>query len=169
MTRFSIVSQRSRVTVEVQSTLRRIDLESTRLGGEFEAILRDGRLEASAATGTFSVPALSVVSGNWLIDRDVKVMLEARKFPEIVGTLLEIKTAGDGGQYQLRGTLRLHGVTREVQGQATIVELTDRRAVISGEMKLDYTQFNLIPPKLLMLSVEPEVMIRGRVHAEFEP
>jgi hypothetical protein len=33
-------------------------------------------------------------------------------------------------------------------------------------MLLDFTLFNMAPPKLLMLRVEPEVAIRGRVYAE---
>ena len=166
MTRYSVVSRRSRVAVEVQSTLKRLELESSEISGEIEGEFRDGMLVPAGASASFSIPSTSLVSGNWLVDRDVKVMLEVRKFHAIGGDLIEAKTADGAGNYWVRGTLRLHGVAREVQGHASIVEMSDDHAVFEGAMTLDYTLFNLAPPKLLMLKVEPEVMIRGRVYAE---
>jgi polyisoprenoid-binding protein YceI len=166
MTRYAVVPDRSRVVVEVQSTLRQLELASSDLSGEVEAELRDGRLESAGARASFSLPSQSLVSGTWLIDRDVREMFEVRKFPEISGDLLEVKNTDDGDDYLVRGTLRLHGVSCEVEGRARIVEMSDHHAVFEGEMMLDYTRFNLKAPKLLMLRVEPEVMIRGHVHAE---
>lgn len=166
MTGYSIVSQRSRVAVEVQSTLQRLELVSSELTGAIEAEFLDGKLVSAGVTASLSVPLASFASGNWLIDRDVRAMFEARKFPEIAGEVSEVKTADGAGNYWIRGTLRLHGVGREVSGHAGIVEMSDHHAVFEGAMTLDYTQFNLAPPKLLMLRVEPEVVIRGRVYAE---
>jgi polyisoprenoid-binding protein YceI len=168
MTRYSIVSHRSRVAVEVDSTLRKLELVSTELTGGLEADFLDGRLEAAHVSAWFSVRTQSLESGSWLIDRDVRNMFEVRKFPEIGGELLEIKSGDEEHHYRLRGNLRLHGVTREVQGRAHLVEMGDHHAVFEGEMQLDFTQWNLTPPRLLMLRVEPEVVIRGRVHAERE-
>ena len=111
----------------------------------------------------------SLVSGNWLVDRDVRMMFEVRKFPEISVDVIEVKTADGTGNYWVRGNLRLHGVTREVSGHASLVEMSDDHAVFEGGMTLDYTLFNMSPPKLLMLKVEPEVMIRGRVYAQRQP
>src|SRR5262249_2965785 len=115
---------------------------------------------------SLSIPSGSLTSGNRLVDRDVTVMFETRKFPEIAGEVIEVKTADGTGNYWVRGNLRLHGVTREVSGRATIAEMSDHHAVVEGAMTLDYTQFNLTPPKLLMLRVQPEVEISGRVYAE---
>jgi polyisoprenoid-binding protein YceI len=166
MTRYSIVSHRSRVAVEVQSTLQRLELVSGELAGEIEAEFRDGLLAPAGAIASLAVPSASFGSGNWLIDRDVRVMFEVRKFPEISGEVIELKTADGTGNFWVRGHLSLHGVTREVSGRASVVETSENHAVIEGAMTLDYTLFNLIPPKLLMLKVEPEVEIRGRVYAE---
>ena len=166
MTRYSIVSHRSRVAVEVLSTLQRLELTSSEITGEIGAERSDGMLVPTGVTGSLSVPSTSLSSGHWLIDRDVRSMFETRKFPEISGELIEIKTADGTGNYWVRGNLSLHGVTREVSGRATVVELTDHHAVFEGAMTLDYTLFNLVPPKLLMLKVEPEVEISGRVYAE---
>lgn len=169
MTRYSVVSMRSRVVVEVQSTLQRLELESAQLSGEAEAELADGRFGPAGATAWFSLPSSSLASGNWLVDRDVRVMFEVRKFPEIRGDVTEVKPADGSGNYWVRGNLRLHGVTREVSGHASVVEMSDHHAVFEGAMTLDYTPFNLTPPKLLMLRVEPEVLIRGRIFAERQP
>jgi polyisoprenoid-binding protein YceI len=169
MTRYSIVSQRSRVAVEVQSTLQRLDLSSSEITGEVEAQFRDGRLVPAGVRASVSVPSASFVSGNWLVDRDVKVMFEARKFPDVDGEVLEVKASDEGDDYWVRGNLRLHGVLLEVSGRARVAEMSDHHAVFEGAMTLDYTQFNLVAPKLLMLRVEPEVVIRGRVYAEPKP
>jgi polyisoprenoid-binding protein YceI len=166
MTGFSVVPGRSRVEVVVQSTLRQLELVSSELSGEVEAEVRDGHIVPAGATAWFSIPSLSLMSGTWLIDRDVRTVFEVKKFPEIGGEVVEIKTADGNGNYWVRGNLRLHGVTREVQGHASIVEMSDDHAVFEGAMTLDYTLFNMEPPKLLMLRVEPEVQIRGRVYAE---
>jgi polyisoprenoid-binding protein YceI len=166
MTRYSIVSHRSRVAVEVQSTLQRLELVSSDVKGDVELELHDGKLVPAGLTASLSVPSSSLGSGTWLVDRDVRMMFESRKYPEIAGQVIEVKTADGGGNYWVRGNLRLHGVTREVSGQASVVEISDHHAVFEGAMTLDYTQFNLTPPKLLMLKVEPEVVIRGRVYAE---
>lgn len=169
MTRFSIVSHRSRVAVEVQSTLQRLEVVSSELTGEIEAEFYDGQLVVAGASGSLAVPSTSLMSGNWLIDRDVRVMLEVRKFPELGGEVIEIKTADGAGNFWVRGNLSLHGVTREVSGSASLIELSDHHVEFEAAMTLDYTLFNLTPPKLLMLKVEPEVQIRGRVYAERQP
>ena len=166
MTRYSIVSQRSRVAVEVQSTLQRLEVVSAQLSGEIEADVEDGRVVPASVKASFSLPAISLLSGNWLVDRDVRGMLESRKYPEISGEVLEVKTADGSGNYWVRGKLRLHGAVREVQGCATLAEAGGHHVVFEGSMTLDYTHFNLAPPKLLMLRVEPEVQLRGRVWAE---
>jgi polyisoprenoid-binding protein YceI len=166
MTRFSVVSHRSRVQVEVQSTLQRLVLESDQLAGEFEATVQDGGVDPQSVTAKMTLPTPSLGSGNWLVDRDVRNMLEARKYSEISGQVIEVKSADGSGNYWVRGMLRLHGVAREVQGKARLVEVGDRHAVFEAEMKLDFTLFNLAPPKLIMLRVEPEVLVRGRMYAE---
>jgi polyisoprenoid-binding protein YceI len=165
MSRYSIVSHRSRVAVEVLSTLQRLELVSSEVTGEIDAEFREGML-VPTVTGSLSLPSTSLSSGHWLIDRDVRSMFESRKFPAISGEVIEIKTADGTGNYWVRGNLSLHGVTREVSGRATVVEMSDHHAVFEGAMTLDYTLFNLVPPKLLMLKVEPEVAIQGRVYAE---
>jgi polyisoprenoid-binding protein YceI len=165
MSRYSIVSHRSRVAVEVLSTLQRLELVSSEVTGEIDAEFREGML-VPTVTGSLSLPSTSLSSGHWLIDRDVRSMFESRKFPEISWEVIEIKTADGTGNYWVRGNLSLHGVTREVSGRATVVEMSDHHAVFEGAMTLDYTLFNLVPPKLLMLKVEPEVAIQGRVYAE---
>jgi polyisoprenoid-binding protein YceI len=168
MTSFSVVSHRSRVAVEVLSTLQRLELTTEQLTGEFQGEFRDGRI-APGAVAWLSLPTMSLESGNWLIDRDVRSMFEARKFPEIGGELIEIKSTEEGDDYGLRGNLSLHGVTREVAGRATVVEIGENHVVFEGSMRLDYTLFNLAPPKLLMLRVQPEVTISGCVYAERRP
>ena len=165
MTRFSIVSHRSRVAVEVRSTLQRLELASEGLTGEFEGEFIDGRV-APGATAWLSLATTSLAAGNWLVDRDVRAMFEVRKFPVISGEMIEIKSIDGGDDYSVRGSLRLRGVTREVQGRVSLVEIGDNYVVFEGSMTFDFTQFNLSPPKLLMLRVEPEVEIRGRVYAE---
>ena len=78
-------------------------------------------------------------------------------------------------RYQTTRRGALAGNTGEAFGEAwydyvmiLLVEMSDHHAVFEGEMRLDFTQWNLTPPRLLMLRVEPEVVIRGRVHAERE-
>ena len=154
----------------MEVTLQSFRLQTAGLRGEFEALVSpDGRLESQGVSGRFSLPTDSLHSGNRLFDRDMKKMLEIRKYPEITGEILDVKADDANGGYQLRGNLTLHGVRNEVTGRARVVELGDGHALIEGAMTLDFTHFKLDPPKLLILKVMPELEIWGHVYAERQP
>jgi hypothetical protein len=56
-------------------------------------------------------------------------------------------------------------VTQTVDGEVTISRPDDNTLVIEGERIFDIRDFNVTPPKILMLKVHPEVKVRIRVEA----
>jgi polyisoprenoid-binding protein YceI len=71
-------------------------------------------------------------------------------------------------RYQVAGELKFHGVTRREEGEVTVEVSDDRTLVVDGEQTFDVRDFDLEPPKFLMLKVHPDVSVRVHVVAEAE-
>jgi hypothetical protein len=57
--------------------------------------------------------------------------------------------------------------TRVIEGQGN-VRVESGRVTVEGERDLDFRQFGLEPPRLLMLKVEPLVSVHARIVATAE-
>jgi polyisoprenoid-binding protein YceI len=166
MNRFTVVSHRSRVVVGVRATLQYHEIETSGLNGEFEADLDPEAGVRSKVTGGLDLPGDSLRSGNRLFDRELRKLLEVKKYRQISGKILEVAADPSSGEYAVRGALSLHGVTHEVNGTARIVDIGPSHVIIEGAMPLDFTEYNMEQPTLLMLKVAPEVEIKGTLYAE---
>ena len=71
------------------------------------------------------------------------------------------------GQYQVRGDLSFHGITRPVEGEL-LIKADISSIVLEGEQTFDIRDFGVDPPKILMLKVHPDVKVRVRAIAEQE-
>jgi polyisoprenoid-binding protein YceI len=166
MTRFSVVTHRSRVEVVVKVTLQRFHLKSEQVRGAFDAdVDEQGAIRSPEMSGRMKVRSDSLKSGNRLFDRDMNKMLETRKYSEITGEILGAEPNGDG-DYAIRGRLYLHGMSEDVTGVARVIEAGPDHALFEGKMTIDFTHFNLDPPKLLVLKVIPELEVTGTIYAE---
>jgi hypothetical protein len=66
------------------------------------------------------------------------------------------------------GELKFHGVTQREDGEVTVEVNDGRTLVIDGEQTFDVREFDIEPPKFLMLKVHPDVTVRVHVVAEAE-
>ena len=114
-----------------------------------QAPIASGKLdtEKRAATLTFNAKEMKVLdegvkdSERADIDQTMKSdkVLDVQRFPEIrfVSTTI---TAQDGGRFQVRGDLTLHGTTRPVEFPLSFAK--DR---YSGSVKIKQTDFGITP------------------------
>jgi polyisoprenoid-binding protein YceI len=58
------------------------------------------------------------------------------------------------------GDLTFHGVTRPCEGEMELEVLDERTMRLTGESTFDVRDFGVDPPRLLVLKVEPEVVVR---------
>lgn len=93
--------------------------------------------------------------------------LETAKFPAIDFVLRGVEAVGrqaDGWDFMARGTLSLHGVSREI-----LFPLRARQAgetvQLSAEVPLKMTDYRIRIPKFLFFTVEDHVMVRFDVTA----
>jgi polyisoprenoid-binding protein YceI len=114
-----------------------------------QAPLASGSLDAAkrTATITFNTKEMKVVdegvkeSERADIEQTMKSekVLDVQKFPEVRFVSTSI-TPQDGGRFQLRGDLTLHGTTRPVE-----FPLTFSNAHYAGSVKLKQTDFGITP------------------------
>lgn len=169
MTRFRIVPERSKVFIEASSSVHPIHGEAAGLEGTINAQFDGDGLDLSTAPEiSLELPVEALKSGNKLEDGEMMRRIDARRFPRIKGVVRDIKPQGTDGRYLCTGDLTFHGVTQTVEGEISINQ-SDNTLVIEGEREFDIRDFNVSPPKILMLKVHPEVKVRIRVEAVGEP
>jgi YceI-like domain len=162
--RFLIVPDRSRVRIEATSSLHPIHGEAGHLEGFLEAEFGADGTVAWPARARIEVALESMKSGNRLYDREMLRRADARHYPMIVGELTGLdRLAGD--RYHVSGDLTFHGVTRRVEGEVRM-EMAAGRLQIRGTQVFDIREFDLEPPRILMLRVHPEVTVHLEVVAE---
>lgn len=165
MGRYEIVPDRSQVWITARSSVHPIHGEGTGLQGYLLLGIVDGQLDLTEpAELHVELPVERLRSGNPLYDREMQRRIEAQKYPRITGTARQIAEVSPG-RYRVRGEVTFHGATRTAEGEVTI-RVEDQRLVVEGEHVFDVRDFNLEPPRLLMLRVYPEVTVRVRAMAE---
>ena len=166
MSRFRIDPERSRVWLEATSSVHPIHGEATGLEGTIDAQLNGNGLDMSTLPEiSVQLPVERLKSGNRLEDAEMMRRIDARRYPTIRGVVKDIKPKGDDGRYVVTGELSFHGVTQTLDGEVTVSHPDENTLVIEGEREFDIREFNVSPPKILMLKVHPEVKVRIRVEA----
>jgi polyisoprenoid-binding protein YceI len=176
MTHYVIVPERSLVEIEGRSSVHPIHSRTTGLEGfiniEFGG---DGRVDptdrTAAPSGRLSLPVERLTSGNPIEDRELKRRIEARRFPTIDGVLTELSAVGAGGtdgtddRYVVSGEITFRGETRAYEHEMTIERLDDHTVRLTGEASFDIRDFGMEPPRILLLRVEPDVVVRVEIIA----
>ena len=165
MARYLVDPDRSRLWAEARSNVHPIRIEVTGVAGTIEVRAVDGTLELSQAPrARLEIPSDKVKSGIDLYDDEIARRMEVRKYARIRGEVVEVRPDGSR-RYRVRGKLSLHGVTREIEGSVEIDMPDERTLEIRGEHEIDMRDFDLDPPKIMMLEVKPEIQLRGHIFA----
>jgi polyisoprenoid-binding protein YceI len=179
VTRYTVDTDRSEVTVYASSSLHGITGHADGLRGWVD-------LDDTAIVGArIELDAERLAWGNPVLDRETRRRIDAARHPTIVGTMTgvdssEIPSAEPippprwnaqpplrslSVPTQLRGTIAFHGVEQEVSGVVTITDADADELVIEGEQTFDVRDWDLEPPRLLMLKVNPDIRVAIRVRA----
>lgn len=129
----------------------------------------DARLEvdpvAARITGaTLRFAFADLATGKSRRDREMHEWQHTASYPDAEFKLLALSPAADG-RYTARGTLRLHGVTKEISFPVSVT--TDRTLfAVDGEPSLDTREFGLpVIRKFALLKVDPVVKVRFHLQA----
>ena len=169
MTRYRIVSTRSRVWIEARSNVHPIRTEATGLEGWLDLATGDGTINVDQPVlGHLEFPVKNLKSGNSLEDRELQRRIDARRYPSIVGDLKSMKQTDELSRYIVGGDLTFRGTSRSYEDEMTVELQDDRTVSMSGESVFDIRDFGMDPPRILMLKVQPEVTVRVELVAEKE-
>ncbi|HEX7520842.1 MAG TPA: YceI family protein [Acidimicrobiia bacterium] len=168
MSHYRIVPDRSHVIMNARSSLHPIHTRVDGLDGYVEMeVLDGGRVNLSASPkAKLSFPVDRLTSSNLLKDRELKRRIDARRYPTINGQLGELRESEKDGHYVARGDVSFRGVTKTYEDEMAITAIDDRTLKLEGEHTFDIRDFDMEPPKILMLRVEPDVHVRVEIVAE---
>ena len=162
--RYTVRPTRSRLWIDARSNVHPIHSTADGLEGFID--LDDGAGSLAAAQVSFPVAKLS--SGNPLERRELHKRIDARRYPTLSGVLTGAEPINDDGRFHVCGDLTFRGVTRSVEGDIAMRIVDAHTLRIEGESMFDIREFEMDPPHILMLRVEPEVNVRIEIIAERE-
>lgn len=167
MPRFVISPTTSSVVVHARSSLHPFT-GSCPVSGHFDVAVASGRPDLrQPPTGQLRVDVSQLCSEDETLDREMRTRLESDRYPYITAVLRDVAAAGVGA-LRMTGDLTLHGRTRTVHGKGSLAMAGDS-LVFEGSMTIDIRDFDIQPPKLLMLRVHPAIDVRLSFTAEPEP
>lgn len=159
MTRYVIQPKQSVVRVQARSSLHPFT-GSGPVSGHFDAEVRDGRLDLSTPPGGALHMQVEDLRGDMPgLDRELRNRLHMARFPAITAVLTEVSQVAPD-DYRMAGELTLHGRTKLVVGQASIDIGAGGSLRLQGAMALDIRDFGLVPPKVLLLKVHPDIQVQ---------
>lgn len=115
-----------------------------------------------ARTSSVSIPVRAFSCGNFLLNHDFRKTLRAKEFPNITIDFLRIKPHKNGFNCDVR--IHLAGKTKTYRQ----VRLWSEHGDLIGEMNIQFSDFDLTPPKKAagIVRVNEEIRLRLRLTAE---
>jgi polyisoprenoid-binding protein YceI len=170
VTLYRVVPERSWIWIEARSSLHPIRSTTDGLEGFVDLETRDGDgvdLSVEPA-GKLSLRVDRLSSGNPFEDHELRKRIDARRFPTIDGVVTHVECTDGDGRYRVTGDLAFRGVVRRCEDNMSITIMDDRTVRLEGEATFDIRDFGMDPPRILLLRVEPEVVVRVEIVAERE-
>jgi polyisoprenoid-binding protein YceI len=169
MARFRITPDSSWAWIDMRTNLHGAHVETSGLEGSLDAELAGGRIDlARPPSARLELATDRLRSDNPLFERELQRRVDGRRYPTIVGELRTLRELDSAGSYAAEGDLTFHGVTRRVKGELRLLVEGDDAIQLEGEQVFDIRDFNIEPPKLLMLKAYPDVKVRVRLTARRE-
>lgn len=165
--RFRLVPERSTVAIHATSSIHPIDGVADGVTGFVELAVTGGEPDLSVpSTARIELEVDHLSSGNAAYDSEMRRRLDARRFPTIVGELTGVEAGARPGIYRATGDLTFHGVMRTLSADIAVEVDGTSELRAAWEQTIDIRDFDLKPPRVLMLKVHPEVRIEVRLVAD---
>lgn len=159
MARYEIVPTSSRARIEAESSVHPIRVEAVGLTGFVEAEVAGSEVVLGPG-GRIEIPVDRLRSGNPLVDRETRRRIDVRANPVVTGMLTAAERTDEAGLHRGKGTVEFNGVIQPVEGLLHVDLDPDGSLRLRGEQTFDVRRWDLDPPRLLLLRVSPEVVVR---------
>ena len=110
----------------------------------------------------FSIPIISLNSGNDNRDSNMLNYLEAFSYPEISLTVENFKIKNYKEEL-IPVDIKIHGMEQTINIPLTLVESLDRHYIAKSSFSILLSDFNVEIPKLLFLPISNEIIIKVQV------
>ncbi len=158
MARFDLDPSASTVVIEGTSSVHPIRAEAAGLSGWVEiSLTRTGVAASPRVAGEVRIDVERLRSGNPLVDRETRRRIDARRHPEIVGTVTGSRRVSPQ-QVELTGEIAFRGEVCAVEGELTVSVDGDGLHLV-GEASFDVRRWGLQPPRVALLRVHPEITV----------
>jgi len=131
-----------------------------------------GRVNLADSTVDFYVDLATLRTGNGKRDKDMRTALNVDEHPfaEYYGKLITpFDESLEGDQpARTRGTFTVHGVSREIEVQGVLRNTPDG-LYMSAEWTLNLEDYDIEPPRLLIVKVHPEQELKIEATLERVP
>lgn len=114
-------------------------------------------IEDAPATlrGSIEVVIETMMSDNRKRDEHMHESLESSTFPKATFEVKEVVVRGEG-KYTLKGMMTLHGVSKAMNFEGTIIE-EENQVYIKAEGSLKMSDFGIKPIRMMFLTVRDQV------------
>jgi hypothetical protein len=161
--RFNVDVNASFLDFDGRSSLHAVKARGTNLRGYLDAEWSDGHIALDPAPRMhLEIPVDGINSGNALEDRQMRQLIGSRSFPNIVADLTQLRALDAEDTYAVTGSISLRGSTKTTDG-VIVLRKNGERLVVDGEKSVDMRDFDIRPPRMLMLQVYPDLRIRMHV------
>jgi YceI-like domain len=165
VSRLAIDPDSSQVWIEGTSSVHPIHATATGLTGWIDLVRSgDGIAADPEVTGEVRIAVERLASGNALVDRETRRRIDARRHPEIVGTVTAAQRSAPN-RLTVTGDIAFRGEVCTVSGEL-VVSFAGDRLILEGAQSFDVRDWGLRPPRIGLLRVHPEVRVRIRVTAQ---
>jgi len=163
------VTGQSSVAIEGKTTTHTMHASSNALSGTLECVLdTKGRPRLDRPyKATLELPVESIKTGIGLQDREMRRRFDVNRFPTITARLRKATEVEAGVRYFAVADLSMHGKTRRFESDVRL-RVGQRRLTIDGEHVIDMRDFDIDPPRLIILTVDPEVTVRVHIVATLQ-
>ena len=79
-----------------------------------------------------------------------------------------MELVGAGGRYKVSGDVAFRGVSRPCEDEMSVTPVDDSTIRLEGRSTFDIRDFGMDPPRILVLRVEPDVVVRVEIVATKE-
>jgi polyisoprenoid-binding protein YceI len=155
--------------MEARSNVHAINSEADGLEGWLEIDMGDQKVTGLESRGRVEFPVAKLKSGKMMEDRELQRRIDARHHPTIAGDLRRMKATPEPLRYLVGGDVTFRGVTRTYEDEMTLENIDDHTIALSGESTFDIRDFGMEPPRIFLLKVDPDVVVRVHIIAEEAP
>ena len=167
----TLIPEQSAVLLSVRTSLGPVTFGANGLDGFVEVAVDDGRIDPSSLPAAhLELQVNRLTSGNSAYDSELRRQISARRFPTAYVDLHRVTPVDPPAPtFHVVGEITLRGITVPAEGVVVAEVPEPGLMVVSGEDKLNISDFGIPPPSLFMIKIDPEVKLRLHLEAKAEP